>query len=137
MTNAVDATCAVETSRHFDASPERVFDAWLGTEWGDWLPPAGARCNVVAIEPKVGGTFQVDMTMSDGRKLAITGVYREVVRPETLVFTWVVASMPSMLIATRRMPASAILWATGSSINVPLVASATVKPQSRACCAIW
>jgi len=88
MKEAMDPACALQFTRHFEASPERVFDAWLGTEWGDWLPPGGAHCSVTASEPKVGGKYRVVMTMSDGRSVEVTGVYRELVRPETLVFTW-------------------------------------------------
>jgi uncharacterized protein YndB with AHSA1/START domain len=90
MTNAVDAPYVLQLSRRFDAPPERVFDAWVGPKWGEWLPPGGAHCSVTAIEPKVGGKYRVDMTMSDGRVVRVTGVYREMVRPETLVFTWLV-----------------------------------------------
>jgi uncharacterized protein YndB with AHSA1/START domain len=79
---------SLEISRRFDAPPERVFDAWLSKEWGEWLPPRGARCEVTAIEPRTGGRYHVRMTMPDGRDVEISGVYREVTRPEKLVLTW-------------------------------------------------
>jgi uncharacterized protein YndB with AHSA1/START domain len=37
----------------------------------------------------VGGRYELSMTMKDGRTIDITGVYREMVRPEKLVMTWV------------------------------------------------
>jgi uncharacterized protein YndB with AHSA1/START domain len=85
---SVESATSLEITRHFDASPEQVFDAWLGTEWGEWLPPAGAVCKVTTVEPHPGGRYFVNMSMPDGRTVEISGVYREVVRPTKLVFTW-------------------------------------------------
>ena len=85
---AASPSTSLEISRRFDAPPERVFDAWLGVEWGQWLPPAGASCQVTAIEPRAGGRYRVTMSMPDGRVVEGSGIYREVVRPSRLVFTW-------------------------------------------------
>ncbi len=79
---------SLEISRRFDAPPERVFDAWLGKEWCDWLPPAKATCEIAKLEPVVGGRYLVLMTMPDGRKVEIAGAYREIIRPTKLVLTW-------------------------------------------------
>lgn len=84
-----ESTLSLEISHRFSASPERVFDAWLGTQWGEWLPPAGAVCVVTLIDPRVGGGYHAKMTMADGRAVEISGVYREIVRPKRLVLTWV------------------------------------------------
>lgn len=88
MNNIAEPTLSLEISRHFAAPPERVFDAWLGKEWGEWLPPRAAHCAVTLIEPRVGGRYIVTMTMPDGRTIEISGVYRELVRPEKLSLTW-------------------------------------------------
>lgn len=88
MAIADETALSLEISRHFDASPERVFDAWVSREWGDWLPPAKARCEVAELEARVGGRYLVRMTMGDGRKVEISGSYREIRRPEKLVLTW-------------------------------------------------
>jgi uncharacterized protein YndB with AHSA1/START domain len=85
---AASASTSLEITRRFDAPPERVFDAWLGVEWGQWLPPGGASCQVTTIEPRLGGRYRVTMNMPDGRVVQGSGVYREVVRPSRLVFTW-------------------------------------------------
>ena len=85
---SAEPTPTLEISRRFDAPPERVFDAWLGMEWGEWLPPADAVCKVTAIEPRVGGGYVVNMFMPDGRTIEISGTYREVSRPRKLAFTW-------------------------------------------------
>jgi uncharacterized protein YndB with AHSA1/START domain len=81
-------TDALELSRHFNASPERVFDAWLGPQWGSWLGPAGATCEVVALDPAVGGTYHIRGALADGRAFETQGEYLEIDRPRRLVLTW-------------------------------------------------
>ena len=88
MNVTADKTVSLELTRRFDAPPERVFDAWVSKEWGEWLPPQGARCVVSDLDPRVGGRYRVRMSMADGRTVEISGVYREVVRPKKLVLTW-------------------------------------------------
>jgi uncharacterized protein YndB with AHSA1/START domain len=88
MNSVAELPLSLELSRRFDAPPERVFDAWLGKEWGEWLPPRGAQCKVTSIEPRVGGRYHVAMNMADGRSIEISGEYRELRRPTKLVFTW-------------------------------------------------
>ena len=75
-------------NRYFDAAPEQVFDAWLTRDWGLWLPPAGAICEVVQIDPRPGGQYRVRMTMSDGRQVDIGGTYQVIDRPRRLSLTW-------------------------------------------------
>ena len=88
MNDVATSTLSLHLSRHFDAPPERVFDAWLGASWGAWLPPGGATCKLGVIDPREGGRFELVMTMPDGREVPISGTYREVARPERLVFSW-------------------------------------------------
>lgn len=82
-----DAT-SLEMSRTYDASPERVFDAWFSKSWGEFVGPPGVRGEVTLIEPRVGGRYRVVMHLPDGKTLAVGGVYREVARPSRLVMTW-------------------------------------------------
>ncbi|MGH7051895.1 MAG: SRPBCC family protein [Acetobacteraceae bacterium] len=79
---------ALELSRRFDAPPERLFQAWLGAEWGAWLPPFGATCEVVALDAAPGGRYRIRMAMPDGRRIEISGKYREIDRPRRLVLDW-------------------------------------------------
>jgi len=83
-----DAALSLEITRKFDAPPERVFDAWLSKSWGEWAGPRGMQGEVTLMEPKVGGRYRLVMHAPDGRSPAVSGVYREVVRPQRLVFTW-------------------------------------------------
>jgi uncharacterized protein YndB with AHSA1/START domain len=43
---------------------------------------------VTELHPVVGGRYLVRMTMQDGRVVEISGVYRDIARPQKLVFTW-------------------------------------------------
>ncbi|HEY4124814.1 MAG TPA: SRPBCC domain-containing protein [Rhizomicrobium sp.] len=74
--------------RSFDASPATVFDAWLSKSWGEWVGPPGIRGEVTLIEPHVGGRYQIVMHRPDGGTLTVSGTYREISRPNRLMFSW-------------------------------------------------
>jgi len=88
----MDATAkpahTLELSRRFEDPPERVFAAWTGPQWADWLPPPGASCRIERSDLRPDGAYSVAMTMPDGRTVRITGSYREVDPPRRLVLTW-------------------------------------------------
>jgi len=88
ITVAPDETLLVIT-RLFDASPARVFDAWLEREeWQAWIGPEGVNCEVPLLEPRVGGRYRVTMRMSSGDTIPVAGVFKVIDRPTTLAFTW-------------------------------------------------
>lgn len=75
----------LKVTQHVAAPPERVFDAWLD-------PKLLARFmleDVVKAEtnPKVGGRFDIVMKNDTG-EIPHWGEYREIDRPNRLVFTW-------------------------------------------------
>ena len=43
MNSVTESPLFLEISRRFDAPPERVFDAWLGKEWGECFGDAQLR----------------------------------------------------------------------------------------------
>ena len=85
------ATLSLRVSRTIRASREALFRAWTDPEelqhwWrqeGDGWAFAGA-----SVDLRVGGRYQLGMTGPDGRSHVAGGVYREVVPPARLVFTW-------------------------------------------------
>lgn len=89
-TNRTGATgvLSLEITKYFEATPERVFDAWLGDEWGKWLRPFGATGSIKTLEPRAGGSFVVAMNMPGDRDIEISGKYVEIDRPYRLVMTW-------------------------------------------------
>src|SRR5262245_33774950 len=84
----------VSVTRHFDASPERVFDAWLDPEKiGKWMfGPALREEEVLRIvaDARVGGSFSF-LVRRQGEEIDHVGKYREIDRPRRLVFTWGIA----------------------------------------------
>lgn len=78
----------VRVTQRFDASPERVFDAWLDPAIASaWLfatashPIARAR-----IDARVGGSFRF-LDRRDPGETEYAGEYVEIERPRRLVFT--------------------------------------------------
>ena len=90
MPNKPPTPLSLKLSRYFETPPEQVFDAWITPDWCAWLAPGGARCDLVQMEAMTGGKYQLVMTMSDGRRMEIGGVYLTVNRPKKLEFTWAV-----------------------------------------------
>lgn len=78
----------LHVSRIFDASPERVFDAWVKREqFVQWMCPPGVEVMNCEVDVRPGGAWRIGGRNADGA-FALSGIYREVVRPERLVFTW-------------------------------------------------
>ena len=71
--------------RAFAAPPAHVFDAWTQPEQvACWWDPAGSRLVECEIDLRPGGAFKF---VSKGHpESPFTGVYREIVAPERLVF---------------------------------------------------
>jgi uncharacterized protein YndB with AHSA1/START domain len=77
--------------RTIDASVEEAFDAWTNPEvlrrwWAanpTWVTP------VVEVDLRVGGHYRLSMEdPATGTTHTVSGEYREVRRPERLVYSW-------------------------------------------------
>jgi uncharacterized protein YndB with AHSA1/START domain len=80
---------SVSLSRYFEASAERVFDAWINPEVaGKWLfTMAISEAHTTEIDARVGGKYTIRDTREGTEYIAI-GEYLEVDRPTRLVFTF-------------------------------------------------
>ncbi len=81
----------VTVTRRFDASPERVFDAWLDPQTAArWLfATAGGEMVRAETDPRVGGRFSF-VDRRDGQDVEHVGEYLVIERPTRLVFTFAV-----------------------------------------------
>lgn len=81
----------VRVTRHFSASAEQVFDAWLDPELiGRWMFGPNLRDEEVVrieLDPRVGGKFSF-VVRRQGEEIDHVGEYLEIDRPRRLVFTW-------------------------------------------------
>jgi uncharacterized protein YndB with AHSA1/START domain len=88
-TQPTDTSLRVE--RTFDAPAEQVFDAWTNPEvlrrW--WRADPTWSTPVAEVDLRVGGSYRISMLDPDGAvRLTVMGQYREVRRPERLVYSW-------------------------------------------------
>ncbi len=75
--------------RRFDAPRERVYQAWTDpAQIVKWWGPKGVTIPVCDVDLEVGGTFRSCMHHADGDDYYLTCVYKEILPPEKLVFTW-------------------------------------------------
>jgi uncharacterized protein YndB with AHSA1/START domain len=83
----------VRVTRYFEASPDRVFDAWLVPRTlGQWMfGPRVRDENVVRldVDPRVGGSFSLKVERN-GEVIDHVGQYLQIERPHRLVFTWAI-----------------------------------------------
>ena len=80
--------------RRIKAPPAKVFAAWTDpTLMARWLGPVGTVELTAKTDPRVGGRYEMKMRMPDDEQ-NVSGVYREFVPNQKLVFTWAWRSMP-------------------------------------------
>jgi uncharacterized protein YndB with AHSA1/START domain len=76
---------ALKLTQHVPTAPERVFDAWLDPKiLGRFMSEEVLKAET---DPKVGGRFDIVMK-NDMGEIPHWGEYREIDRPNRLVFTW-------------------------------------------------
>lgn len=83
------ASTSIRVPRHFDAPPERVFDAFLDPAVARrWLfASETTEATQVEIDPRVGGAWSVKHHR-DRTDCSERGEYVEIARPTRLVFTF-------------------------------------------------
>ena len=76
-------------TRVFDAPRALVFKAWSSpTHLANWFGPKNFTLPFCEMDFRVGGRYRACMRGPDGKDYWVEGVYREIVEPERLVFTW-------------------------------------------------
>ena len=76
--------------RVFDVPRELVFRAWTDpARFTQWCGPQGFDVTVLEMDVRPGGAWRKRLRSPEGVDYWRRGVYREVVAPERLVFTYV------------------------------------------------
>jgi uncharacterized protein YndB with AHSA1/START domain len=81
--------------RRFNAPPAKVFAAWTDPEKVKrWMGPGEVKVLATEGDARAGGRYRWLMQAPSGEEHDVSGVYREVVPNERLVFTWAWKSTP-------------------------------------------
>jgi uncharacterized protein YndB with AHSA1/START domain len=110
-----ESTGSIQVTRRFDASADRVFDAWLDpARAGKWLfaTPTGQMVRV-EIDARVGGAFTI--VRRDDEDVEHVGEYLEIDRPRRLVFTF---RVPKFSDATTRVSVDIVALANGCELTL-------------------
>ena len=84
----VPSTRKIVLTRTFDAPRALVWAAWTRPEQlTRWWGPEGFSSPVCQVDLRVGGKYLFCMRSPDGKDYWSTGVYREIVEPERLIYT--------------------------------------------------
>jgi len=76
-------------TEQFDATVERVFDAWRSSAGvREWFAPGAMNVPEAEVDCRPGGRYRIVMQDTDGARHIVTGEYRDVVPNERLAFTW-------------------------------------------------
>lgn len=89
MAASESATAAKEfiITRTFNAPRELVWKAWTdAAALEEWWGPKGCAIEIESLDVKPGGKFHYSMRMPDGCVMWGIFVYRELVKPERIVF---------------------------------------------------
>ena len=90
--NSAAATTAdreLVVTRILDAPRQLVFQAWTEPDRvARWWGPQGFTTLSCNMDVRLGGTFRVCMRSPEGVEHRKQGVYREIVEPERLIFTF-------------------------------------------------
>jgi len=93
MDTAVKPSLTIK--RRLKAPPEKVFAAWIDPEKVKlWMGPGEVKAVSATCDARVGGGFRWQMKTPAGEDHDVSGVYREVIANEKLVFTWAWKSTP-------------------------------------------
>lgn len=82
-------TGTVRLERTYAATVEAVFDAWTNPEvMQRWWKAHPDDEVTIAADIRPGGDYRLAIDRPDGEQLVVRGTYREVSRPDRLVYSW-------------------------------------------------
>jgi uncharacterized protein YndB with AHSA1/START domain len=87
----LDPTPVLEMRRRIRTSREKAFEAWTDPgQLRQWFAVAeGFTTPIAEVDLRVGGRYRLGMKApGENPLLVVGGMYREILPPERLVFTW-------------------------------------------------
>ena len=92
----MSAKPSLTIKRRLNAGPAKVYRAWTEpAQIARWWGPAAADATLHAeADARVGGRFRIVFRDTEGEEHDVSGIYREVVPDEKLVFTWAWRTTP-------------------------------------------
>lgn len=91
----MSAKPSLTIKRRIKAPPAKVYAAWTDPQKiMHWWGPEAAEVLHAEVDLRVGGRFRKITRTPDGEQHEVSGIYREVVPNEKLVFTWAWRSTP-------------------------------------------
>jgi uncharacterized protein YndB with AHSA1/START domain len=79
----------LRVERLIAAPPDKVYAYWTEPErLVRWWGPEGYTIPDQSLDVRHGGTWRTTMLSPDGGRYTVSGIYRELVPPRRLVFTW-------------------------------------------------
>ncbi len=85
----------IHVERTFDAPRDRVFAAYTDPELiPQWWGPYGTTTTVEELDATAGGRWRFVIHNSDGSETGFRGVFREVIAPERIVWTFEWEGLP-------------------------------------------
>jgi uncharacterized protein YndB with AHSA1/START domain len=85
--STVHSTFAIE--RTYDASPERVFDAWADpAAKAQWFGPSEKPEGAYSLEFRVGGREHLTIQMPDGTTYAFDAIYQDIVPGRRIIYAY-------------------------------------------------
>jgi uncharacterized protein YndB with AHSA1/START domain len=95
MSTQTSTKPSLTLKRRLNAPPAKVYGAWTDpAQIARWFGPAQAETLRAETDVRVDGRYRIVMRTPDGEEHDVSGVYREVVPNEKLVFTWAWRTTP-------------------------------------------
>ena len=95
MATTLTVKPSLTIKRRFNAPPEKVFAAWTDPhKVMRWMGPGEIKALHAESDLRTGGRYRWVMRAPNGEDHDVSGVYREIIPNEKLVFTWAWKSTP-------------------------------------------
>ncbi|HLH02902.1 MAG TPA: SRPBCC domain-containing protein [Bryobacteraceae bacterium] len=78
----------IRFTRVFDWPRELIFESWTNPEYlRHWFGCGTSKVTACEVDLRVGGAWRIRLEMPDGVEHLFRGTYREIVRPQRLVYS--------------------------------------------------